>query len=93
MAKFSIKIPGPGGSLGECAICGKTFTTEIILGQSVPSFRVDMLDADLPAHKDCLEVVKKITDGDWRKVPEGPIRRFFADCDAERQSANPEGSV
>jgi hypothetical protein len=48
-------MPGPGGSLGECALCGKPFLTEILLGKNVQSFTVTGTPQTLFGHDDCLE--------------------------------------
>lgn len=48
-------MPGPGGSLGQCALCGDTFLKEILLGQTVSAIEVDGCSHTLYAHKDCLK--------------------------------------
>lgn len=48
-------IPGPGGSLGKCALCGNDFLLEILLNKTVKSFTVDGCDQTLYGHEDCLK--------------------------------------
>ena len=47
-------MPGPGGSLGQCSLCGGVFLTEILLGETVRSFTVTGCDQTLYGHKKCL---------------------------------------
>ncbi len=72
-------MPGPGGSLGECAVCGETFMTEILLGKGVQSFSVKGIPQRLYAHDACIDKLKKITstDNNWEKLPHGPLRKAF----------------
>lgn len=67
--------PGIGGSLGQCVVCGDTFALEILTGKSVDMMRVNGIDADLPLHRKCKKKLPK--DGDWKKLPEGPLRQEF----------------
>ena len=76
-------IPGVGGSLGLCAVCDKTFLNEILFGTLCTSFHVPGIDKTLYAHNDCIKLLEDIRDnqaGDWTKLPEGPLRRCFAEC-------------
>ncbi len=57
--KAPFGMPGPGGSLGKCAVCGENFLAEIILGQTVPSFELEGVNNQLFAHKRCLPIAKK----------------------------------
>lgn len=78
-----VEIPGIAGNLGECPFCGGTFTMEILLGKLVRMIHVEGFSCDLPMHEECVEKLKLITDGDWRKLPEGPLRAEFQQADAE----------
>jgi len=71
-------MPGPGGSLGECAVCGEGFIVECLMGTLVRAFTVDGIDWQLWGHSKCIEAVKEITDGNWSKLPDGPLRQAFA---------------
>ena len=65
-----ISLPGIGGSLGECVLCGESFCKEILLGQSVPMIHVDGFDRDLPIHKEkCLPALES-NGPDWHNLPE-----------------------
>lgn len=48
-------IPGVGGSLGMCALCGECFAKEIMLGEDVRSFKQAGSDTTFYAHDKCLE--------------------------------------
>jgi len=73
-------MPGPGGSLGKCAVCGKPFLVEILMGQPVQSFKIKGIAEMLYAHQKCADLLKKIMDSDakdWRELPGGPLRTAF----------------
>lgn len=46
-------IPGPGSSLGQCALCGETFMKEIMLGQSVQTGNIG--GYSIAAHYECIK--------------------------------------
>ena len=69
-------MPGPGGSLGLCALCGDTFLAEILLGKKVQTVEIEGMDKDVCLHSKCFEVLKK-NGPDWRNLPEGPLRRAY----------------
>jgi len=71
-------IPGPGGSLGKCILCGETFLTEIIMGTKVQMIEVDGIKGNLPIHTKCLEVLDK-NGPDWQTLPDGPLKEVFAE--------------
>ena len=84
-------VPGIGGSLGMCAICEDPFISEILFGECCVSFHVPGIDPTLYAHKDCMAKLEDIRDnhaGDWTLLPEGPLRRCFAEY-APRATPNP----
>lgn len=71
-------MPGPGGSLGWCAICGKPFLLEILMNKTVKSFEVDGCDNTLFAHAACLKSLPK--DGNFDVLtlpPESPLRQAY----------------
>jgi len=76
-----VSYPGIGGSLGECVLCGECFAREVMLGESVHMIHVDGFERDLPIHGKCLEVLKQ-NGKDWRTLPEGPLRKEFAEANA-----------
>lgn len=51
-------IPGIGGSLGQCALCGAPFVFEILTGKEVKSFTQGGCDTTFYAHDKCLEDAK-----------------------------------
>lgn len=78
----SFGMPGPGGSLGKCALCGNVFLVEILTGQTVKSFTVDGCDQTLYGHKDCLKKYagKKL---DALELPEAsPLRQAYERANA-----------
>lgn len=75
-------MPGIGGSLGKCALCGQGFITEILLGKSVPSFRMPGVENTLFGHEQCVADFdgKECTD-----LPaESPIRQLYEQQQAEK---------
>lgn len=80
MATIRYGIPGVGGSLGSCAVCGDTFLYEILMGQRIDSLNLAGIDKDLPVHKKCAEQVIALQ-GPWAEIrdkfPEGPIKKAF----------------
>ena len=78
-------MPGPAGSLGVCALCGEGFLKEILLGENVHSIEIEGFDKDVCLHAKCLEVLKK-NGTDWKTLPDGPLRRAYAEA-ARRQDA------
>lgn len=68
-------MPGPGGSLGQCAICGKPFLAEVLLGETVKEFNVNGTDQGLFGHKKCLKEIANIKTFD--ELPDGPLRDAY----------------
>lgn len=73
-------MPGFGGSLGECQVCGKTFLADIVLGKDVMTGRVSGMNCDVAVHVDC---AKLLSDKPWTDLPDGPIRRAFEEANRE----------
>ena len=73
-------MPGIGGSLGECQVCGKSFVGNILLGKGVMVGRVAGMNCDVAVHPDCAKLfcVKP-----WDELPDGPIRRAFEESNSE----------
>lgn len=60
MSLNHVGIPGIGGSLGECQICGENFLTEILTGTKVATFGISMApNQTLYAHQKCLPLLKE----------------------------------
>lgn len=68
-------MPGVGGSLGKCAICGNTFLREILMHENVVSFHQTGIKQKMYAHKDCLDKAEKVSR--WEDLPNGPLREAF----------------
>jgi hypothetical protein len=76
MSRGVANMPGIGGSLGMCALCGETFMAEILLGQMVQTIEVEGFDKDMCVHQRCLTVLEE-NGPDWHTLPEGPLRRAY----------------
>ncbi len=53
-------IPGPDGSIGTCALCGKSFAAEVLLGKNVKSFKQAGCETWFYGHDKCLESAKSL---------------------------------
>jgi len=88
MATLRYAIPGVGGSLGMCAVCGDTFVAELLLGQSVGGLTIAGLDHSVPVHDKCADTVTSLQ-GPWKdvrdKFPEGPLKKCFDEQLAEQE--------
>lgn len=76
-------MPGPGGSLGRCAVCGDAFMKEILFGDSVVTFRVGFVEDELCAHGECIDVLKGcVEDGKLvpERLPDGPLLKAYQDA-------------
>ncbi len=80
-----IGIPGT-----RCDICGEMFLTEMLMGTSVPSFTLVGCDQKLHAHKDCFKEIKKCG-GDWKKLPNGPIRIMYEKVEVSKATGGTDG--
>lgn len=81
-------MPGPGGSLGCCSVCGKDFLKEIMLGRNVSTIKIDGIDGDLCLHAKCLDQMKELKGGGWENLPAGPLRDFYEDAAREAADAD-----
>ena len=88
-------IPGPGGSMGKCAVCGKDFAKGVImdlmgLPSGIQSFSVGFVEQTLYAHDpDCVSKVKDAFKTDdpgavRDALPEGPLRTCLTEAIEER---------
>ncbi len=77
-------MPGIGGSLGECQVCGRIFLAEIVMNSGVLTGRVPGIDCDLAVHRECAKLLT--ADRPWAELPEGPIRRAFAEANEPNES-------
>lgn len=80
-------MPGPGGSLGTCALCGLPFAFEVMTGGNVKSFRQAGSDTTFYGHDKCLEdskACKTLLD-----LPAAsPLRQAYEKQQREREAAN-----
>ena len=76
-------VPGPGGSLGECALCGESFVREVLTGRAVHFIEIPGIKEELCLHKGCVETLEAARGKGWEGLPEGPLRRAYAEAAAE----------
>lgn len=86
MSRIIANMPGPGGSIGMCALCGESFLMEILLGRNVQTVEIVGMDKDVCLHDKCLDVLKQ-NGSDWHTLPEGPLRRAYEKAVASQSSA------
>jgi hypothetical protein len=76
-------MPGPGGSLGKCALCGDDFLKEILLGESVATIMCSWFPNQLlPMHKECADKVGDNTVA--TDLPPGPLRTAWEESQVEK---------
>lgn len=100
MATLRYGIPGIGGSLGACAVCGDPFLYEILMGQAIDSLGLAGFAKDLPVHKKCAEKVIALQ-GPWAEIrdefPEGPLRASFEEefqkLESEKEPRHQTGCI
>lgn len=80
-------MPGPGGSIGMCAICGGSFLAEILMGTMVRTVEIVGMDKDVCLHDRCLEVLEA-NGPDWHNLPEGPLRRAYEQANTAKVGAD-----
>ncbi len=81
-------LPGPGGSLGQCAVCGETFITETVLSmfgspRYIRQVSINNIDGDVCIHEKCMAAMERARDDGWETLPEGPLRKVFAEAAAQ----------
>jgi hypothetical protein len=78
-------MPGIGGSLGMCALCGECFAVEIMLGKGVKSFTQVGCSTTFYGHDKCLEDAKGCKT--LLDLPEkSPLRLAYEKQEAENVS-------
>lgn len=70
-----IGMPGPGGSLGRCALCGGNFLAAVLgVGKAI-SFTIPGCNQILYAHPRC---IKDFNGKEWTELPpESPLRKAY----------------
>lgn len=79
MSKY-FGMPGPGGSLGKCAVCGRPFLLE-----PATEFSCQGIEERMFCHDPCRKMIEDCA-GDWHGLPEGPLRKAFEEHDAKNES-------
>ena len=60
-----VSLPGIGGNLGECVLCGECFALELILGRDVSMIHISGFDQELPFHQKCAEKLEGLRGKNW----------------------------
>ena len=77
-------MPGPGGSMGRCAVCGKDFLVGVLMDLSgypsgIQQFSVGCIEETLYAHAPkCIDALRdSLADGEIviEKLPAGPLKQ------------------
>ena len=63
-----------------CDVCGSYMVTQMLMNEPCENFRIKGIDTLLHCEDKCKEVLIACGN-DWKKLPEGPIRRTFEDAD------------
>ena len=71
-------MPGIGGSLGQCALCGQSFVVECCIGKPVISFTWQGCMNTLYAHSACIDKLPDKAELDVTTLPESsPLRKAY----------------
>ena len=67
----------------KCDVCGN-FILGLTEDDLAWPFKLSCIDQQTHACNKCIEIVKSLDknlggDGDWKKLPEGPLRKVFED--------------
>ena len=95
-------MPGPGGSMGKCFVCGENFIAGVLkdfcgYDSGITEFTIGCFDNTFYAHDpECVEAVKKAIDdrGTWKgqivpdRLPLGPMRTELEKLLSEREQEN-----
>jgi hypothetical protein len=86
-------MPGIGGGLGKCALCGDTFCRDILGLHADGEQRMVAVVGinglgDVALHQDCRDKLEGIVaaGADWHDLPTGPLRDVFA----QQEAAHPK---
>lgn len=73
--KSPFGMPGIGGSLGCCALCGESFLLQILTGERIVSLDIEGVNNQLYAHNKC---ATKYEGKNWPELPTAsPLRQAF----------------
>lgn len=70
-------MPGPGGYLGQCAVCGGAFVAESLGCGKVHQVEVVGIDGDVCLHGNCMTLLERARDDGWETLPQGPLRSAY----------------
>ena len=83
-----VGMPGIGGSLGQCALCGGNFLFEILMGKTVKTITVDGCEQTLFAHKSC---IKRYSISEYKDLPlSSPLRQAYERALAKKKLDQPQ---
>jgi hypothetical protein len=72
----TFSYPGIGGSLGKCALCGTSFTFQILTGEHIATVTCSWFpDKRLPMHKECADEIANVHNA--LELRPGPLRTAF----------------
>lgn len=74
-------------SLGKCVVCDGTFTIELITNSSIRTAAFDGIEGEFCVHDRCIPILEKANEEGWETLPEGTLRRGYAEVDAKQQKA------
>ncbi len=66
----------------KCDVCGK-YILGLTEDDLVFPFKLTIIDQDLEACKTCIEIIKKLDGGNWKELPEGPLRKVYEEADVK----------
>ena len=85
-------MPGPGGSLGQCVLCGKSFVTETLMSlagcvsSQVHTIAIDGIEGELCIHAKCQDQLETLRGKGWEALPEGPLRDIYGQAASDQAS-------
>lgn len=88
-----VGMPGIGGSLGLCAVCGGSFIKELLMSEKIQTFSMSAFDDEMCAHVKCVVILKAAIDDGWESLPDGPIRKAFEDAGSPEQNDNDQTHI
>lgn len=92
MTKTVANMPGPGGSLGMCVLCGQTFLAEILQRKQVQIIEIEGMNKMVCIHDHCLKLLE-VNGSDWRTLPDGPLRRAYVEAtNGQEEKKDDEGA-
>lgn len=75
-----------------CDVCGSYCVTEMLLGEGIESFSIKGISNTMHCDEKCKELLIACGN-DWKKLPDGPIRKFFDEQDKKGNVVNVESDA